>query len=374
MALWFSRTTPAFQIRLILAALMAVLAMQWVRPPNASPVNEPRRPLSLENQVFAESPRATITPECQKSIDRGTEWLVSAISLNGVGADVGQRPDLSCTAITGLALLSQGNTFSGGRHSRELRSILNVMLQKIDDLDYDERRGLAPSLVQRKIGRNADLFLSALFLSQAFGDSSYNNKDIHKSLDKLVGIIAGTQGKDGTWGNDSWAPVLGTVLGWESLRAASSCGIKVDASATLAGKALLNKLKEKSADEADWMHHFYKEASSIRVLHSMGYRDEPDFEKCVQRILKLAREDHRHFAQAGGEEYLAFSLVTECLLQRPRDSWQPWYPTVCDKLIRIQNRDGSWSGHHCITDRTFCTAAVLLTLQAPLRCMPISDL
>ena len=33
-------------------------------------------------------------------------------------------------------------------------------------------------------------------------------------------------------------------------------------------------------------------------------------------------------------------------------------------LNRMQNADGSWSGHHCITGRTFCTASALLVLMA----------
>ena len=31
-------------------------------------------------------------------------------------------------------------------------------------------------------------------------------------------------------------------------------------------------------------------------------------------------------------------------------------------LNRIQNDDGSWTGHHCITGRTFCTSTALLVL------------
>jgi hypothetical protein len=43
-------------------------------------------------------------------------------------------------------------------------------------------------------------------------------------------------------------------------------------------------------------------------------------------------------------------------------------------VIRVQNRDGSWSGHHCITARSFCTSAALLTLLAPNLFLPISNL
>jgi hypothetical protein len=35
---------------------------------------------------------------------------------------------------------------------------------------------------------------------------------------------------------------------------------------------------------------------------------------------------------------------------------------MTENLNAIQNEDGSWSGQHCITGRTFCTAAALMTL------------
>src|SRR5262249_1667192 len=157
-----------------------------------------------------------------------------------------------------------------------------------------------------------------------------------------------TQGPDGTWGDESWAPVLGTVMGWESLRAASSCGMKVEASAQLAGKALFKKLKAKNEDHGDWMQNFYKTASTVPVPYALNYRADPVLQLSVQRILNIAAKDARPFTEAGGEEYLAFFLVTECLLQGKDESWQAWYPTARDKIIRVQNSDGSWTGHHCI--------------------------
>ena len=318
---------------------------------------------------------AKITPSAKKSIERGTDWLISAMRLDGsVGTDVGQPPDLGCTAIVGLALLSQGNTPTGGPRFMELRRVLDAVLNMLEELPDGDVPLKSVTLVQRKIGRNAELFLSALFLSQVLGEAPDAEKDIRRALDKAVASICRAQREDGTWGDESWAPVLGTVLGWESLRASSSAGLKVDASAKLAGEALLTKLKAKKTDEQHWMHEFYKNASSIRVLYSLNYRSEPVFQECVERILKIAHQDDRPFVQAGGEEFLAFFLVTECLLQEQTENWQTWYPTVRDKIVRIQNADGSWSGHHCITARTFCTAAALLTLQAPNLAMPVSNL
>ena len=53
------------------------------------------------------------------------------------------------------------------------------------------------------------------------------------------------------------------------------------------------------------------------------------------------------------------------------DDWATWFPTMRDKIVGVQNADGSWTGHHC-TSRTFCTAAILV-LTSPNRYLPISQ-
>jgi hypothetical protein len=43
--------------------------------------------------------------------------------------------------------------------------------------------------------------------------------------------------------------------------------------------------------------------------------------------------------------------------------WQKWYDNISGRMIRIQNQDGSWNGHHCITSPVFCTATSVLILS-----------
>jgi hypothetical protein len=61
------------------------------------------------------------------------------------------------------------------------------------------------------------------------------------------------------------------------------------------------------------------------------------------------------------------------MLQKGGADWKLWFPVVRDKIVSIQNSDGSWTGHHCITSRTFCTAAACLVLTSPYRYLPISQ-
>ncbi len=121
------------------------------------------------------------------------------------------------------------------------------------------------------------------------------------------------------------------------------------------------------------MHQLYKNASGIRVLYEMEMEDEAIAQKAWREVLSLVTRDNTPFTQAGGEEFLAFHLITETMLKKGGADWNQWFPVVRDKLIKVQNADGSWTGHHCITSRTFCTAASVLVLTSPYRFLPISQ-
>jgi hypothetical protein len=70
------------------------------------------------------------------------------------------------------------------------------------------------------------------------------------------------------------------------------------------------------------------------------------------------------FGSNGGEEFLSFMNISETLLVKGGDDWLKWDQKVSEGLYRAQDKDGSWSGHHCITGKTFCTASALLVLMA----------
>jgi len=69
------------------------------------------------------------------------------------------------------------------------------------------------------------------------------------------------------------------------------------------------------------------------------------------------------FGNNGGEEFLSFLMTGESMLMQGGDSWKKWYDMMSGKLVNMQNLDGSWNGHHCITSPVFCTATCLLILS-----------
>ena len=80
----------------------------------------------------------------------------------------------------------------------------------------------------------------------------------------------------------------------------------------------------------------------------------------------LERDDGllRGFGNNGGEEYLSFYLIGQSLQLSDQNSWENWKGKVSKIVKPLQGPDGSWVGQHCITDRSFCTATVILSLLA----------
>ncbi len=316
-----------------------------------------------------------VTPQSEQAVRRGTAWLMKTMRRDGgCGVDIGQPPDIGCTAVVGLALLSQGNTPVEGPRSEEMRKIVSFILRAVEVMPHDDITSAQNTQLQRKIGRHAHSFFAALFLSQVLGEG-WNPVPQLRAITKLTAAITKSQTAAGNWTGQSWAPTLGTVMGWVSLRGAHFAGLKVEASANKTAEHLIATMKNnlKNQKKGSWMHTLYKNATGIRVLYAMGKEKDAIAVKAWEDVLSVVTKDNTPFSQAGGEEYLAFHLITETMLQKGGDDWKKWFVPVRDKIIGVQNSDGSWTGKHCITSRTFCTAAALLVLTSPNRYLPISQ-
>lgn len=314
------------------------------------------------------------TPQSERAVQRGDEWLMKTMHRDGgCGVDIGQPTDIGCTAMVGLALMAQGNTPVEGPKSREVQRIVSFILRATENMPTDDITSQMGTQLQNKIGRHAHSFFAALFLAEVIGEG-WDTEPVRDGLKRVIAAIVGSQTQQGHWGDQSWAPMLGTVMGWVSLRASHYAGIKVGGSPDLVAKYLVQQMQVNLAqNQGSWMHTLYKNATGIRVLYALGMDDDPIAKKAFEDVKQLVNKDNTAFSQAGGEEYLAFHLITETMLQKGGDDWATWFPTMRDKAVGVQNADGSWTGHHCITSRTFCTAAAILVLTAPNRYLPISQ-
>lgn len=316
---------------------------------------------------------ATFTPESEKSVRLAMDWLLKTRNSNGgCGVDIGQTSDIGTSAMVGLAMMSCGATPIEGRFSGPLRNIQSYLLRQTENMPANDITGATGTQLQGKIGRHAHSFFAALFFSQIVGMGE-NPAPVYQGLKRVVSAIVRAQDRDGDWGAESWAPVLGTVMGWVSLRAADSVGITVGRAPQKTADHLIRTMRNNLSRNQGWMHTLYKNATGIRVLYEMEMEEDPVAKGAWRDVLNLVQRDNTPFTQAGGEEFLAFHLITETMLKKGGEDWNQWFDMVRDKLISVQNTEGSWTGHHCITSRTFCTAAAVLVLTSPYRFLPVSQ-
>lgn len=327
------------------------------------------------NSSVNEGDLEEVTENSRKAIKKGTAWLLKAINKDGgAGLDIGTTSDVCCTGVVGVALLSQGNTPMEGEHRRRQKKITEYLLRRTEQMGSTGSMQNTRSQIEGDLGPFATHFFSTICLSQMIGESP-NVDRCRRALQRLERYISSNQRGDGSWGTDAWAPMLATACGWISLRAANFAGISVAGSSVRAGEYLIRNMPQigRKWGSGSWYHRLYGTAAGLRVLYAMAREADPKAQKALQDILALVETNNRAFGGAGGEEYLTFHFMTEMLMQQGGDDWVRWYPVVRDKLVRVQNNDGSWTGHHCITSRTFSTACALMTLTAPNRFLPISQ-
>lgn len=254
------------------------------------------------------------------------------------------------------------------------------------------------------------------------------------ALNKTIGKIETNQQADGTFaGNAGWASVLSQGLCSKALNRASQKGVAVKAetikrdldqsvaqlapdktavggtgatatSAAVGGRASVALSGPGKADAGVELYSLSANASRVQdtvntnlarkttaesVLKSataddstkdkarsdlkeVAEAEKANAQATRQVVASLGNERFlRGFGNNGGEEFLSYMNLSETLLAQGGESWEKWDRQVCETVTKVQNEDGSWSGHHCITGRTFCTAAALLTMMADRAPVPV---
>ena len=357
----------------------------------------------------------------QVSIEHGLDWIVRAQNDNGGwGAGTHSRQDImdphavnsdpATTAMVSMALLRSGSTFNSGKYSAQLRKSLEYILRSVESssntsYNITDQTG---TQIQIKLGANIDVILASQFLTNSL---DYLNNDrslkdrVKKSLNSCVFKIQKAQDSNGSISGSGWAGVLQSSFASNALEAAQAQGATVDDAALQRAREFQkNNYDSKtgsvntdmgagvmlysvsgstraSAKEARKVQEELEKAkkdgrldqnapASAENLEKIGFdKDEAMKYSTAYNVYQSAkvqaqREDVMDgFGSNGGEEFLSYLQTGESMIIGKDNSWAKWYDNISGRMLRIQNDDGSWSGHHCITSPVFCTATCLLILS-----------
>lgn len=361
------------------------------------------------------------TPEkVDQSVKKGLAWIGSAQGHDGgwgAGSHYNQKQmdphsvksDPATSALVAMSLLRTDNTLSKGAYSKHLQKVTDFLLLAVEQCPDNQPylTTLTNTQPQTKLGRNIDVILTAQYftnlLRYPIADAQLK-KRIEKALDKCVARIQSSQDKDGSWKDGGWAPVLQSALANNALESADDVGRKVDkdvlkksrdyqnsnfnvqtnstvtdkaAGVMLYGLSSTTRASARESKRAQELVNKAKKEGRIRDnkvteenLRQAGV-DLPEAKQLVTAYSinkatqeQSVREDVMSgFGNNGGEEFMSFLMTGESMLMQGGDNWKKWYDMMSGKLLNIQNNDGSWNGHHCITSPVFCTATCLLILS-----------
>ena len=68
------------------------------------------------------------------------------------------------------------------------------------------------------------------------------------------------------------------------------------------------------------------------------------------------------YGSIGGEEFFSYLNISDSLKRTGGKEWGDWHSKITQKILKLQNNDGTWAGHHCITGRVAVTSAAILNL------------
>ena len=349
---------------------------------------------------WAQTQRTTPEPKTapapvSTAVDKGARWLASVQGADGGwGQDGGvassARPgerlessgnDVANTAVAALALLQAGR-----QYQPQVERALAFVLQRIeassaDGLAITDRQG---TQIQRKLGPYIDTFLSSMLMSQVDGRASTPalNARVRKALQKTVAKIEKHQQSDGSWNiAGGWAPVLGTSMASRSLFEAKNRGVAVDAAVMAraenytvsaisappppAAPAMAEKLsvgRPVASAEAAGVP-LYQSAQALEQL-SRTAADRAQNAKQISAIQgQLASAAFvSGYGSMGGEEFFSYLNISDSMKRVGGDAWSKWHVDITQKIVGLQNSDGTWAGHHCITGRVAMTSAAILNL------------
>ena len=374
----------------------------------------------FEDQYSFSEVRVQRQKETEASIDGGVEWLVTAQNDNGgwgAGSHYQQNvldpkavnTDPATTAMSAMALLRTGSSLSAGPYTKQLKKATMYLIEAVENTP-EERMTITPETntqIQVKLGGNIDAILTLQYLSNIVDEVNDKNLEerIRKSMDVCTAKIERNQGNDGSMNGAGWAGVLQSSLATNALEAAQAKGAEVDEETlersrdyqksnydvnsgnvrtemgagivlySVSGTARATakdarKVKEEIA-KAEREGRIRKGTDvNAAVLQEIGFgaKEAEVYAASYQAFAStksLAQDDNvvTGFGNNGGEEFLSYLQTGESLIIGKDESWNDWYKAVSDKMVAIQNADGSWNGHHCITSPVFCTATALLILS-----------
>jgi hypothetical protein len=406
--------------------VVSIAAVQAEPPAKVTKPTPVKPPAGVKVTPQAEpepKPTADVKP-LPSYLSTSLQWLIDAQFENGgwgAGLNSAQQirdpkmvqADPATTAFAAMALIRSGSSLQKGPYKGNVKKALEFLLDAVEKtpktaVNITTQHGTQP---QSKLGQNIDVAMTAQFLARVVPLTGHDpglTNHTNAALDKCLRILENSQQTDGSWNTAGWAPVLNSAMANNALELGQKAGRKVEKSTLdrsrnyqasnvntetkdvaldkAAGIQLyaLSSAQRATAVESKKVRKTLMEAEEVteedletvdevvNILLDQGVEKEEAEVSAQAYMANRAAAERMNddsvlsgFGNNGGEEFLSYMMTSEAYIESgDLEGWNNWHTRMSNLFGKIQNQNGSWSGHHCITSPVFCTAAIIMTLTA----------
>jgi hypothetical protein len=313
------------------------------------------------------------------SLERGLAWLSKAIEESPDGALPRQGAEewgpVGVTALGALALMAGGNLPGRGPHGAAVERTVGYLLGKCDLDPLSARKGYI-SASGDALSRMHGHGYATLVLAEAYGMSPWDGR-LKRALVAAVDVTQASQTSEGGWW---YEPERGaqhegsvTICLVQSLRAARNSGIEVERDVVRRAEDYVERL-QKADGTFRYMLEMEKStvaltAASIATLNMAGRYEDTVIQRGADAIWTRL-EDRRSSGGASDWPLYERLHLAQALWQLSDDeSFQRWFEAERTRVLREQERDGSWRSRRY--GDAYATAVNCLVLALPEGLLPI---
>ena len=307
------------------------------------------------------SSKSTLTPEEQRAINKGLEWLASQQTRSGRWVGQGGRYPAAMTGMAGIALSCEGSTATQGKYSANIRRAIDYLTAQ------SQPNGLIGSqLDDRYIYGHG---FAMLFLSQALGEEEDADRraTLIDVLTRAVVFSGQAQTSNGGWGyvsakeGNDFDEGSTTITQVQGLRGCRNAGIPVP-------KEIIDKAVtyiHRCTNEDGGVIYSLKSggggrpaitAAAVSCLLNAGEYDD----SCVPRQLEYCKKNLDNISNSGmGYWHYAHYYYAQVKYRSGGDEWETYRSQISKRIISEMQPNGCWNQGY---NGAVMTSAINLTI------------
>src|SRR5262245_33757493 len=329
--------------------------------------------------------RGMITPEAQRAIDDGLQYLAQQQAADGSFGTGQFQGNVAITSLCGLAFLAGGHQPGRGKYGKVVSKIVDYILA--------QEEGNSGFLNNRRAHIHGPMYnhgFATLFLAEVHGmvPGRRLKDQVKDTLERAVKLTINSQSNqpnhEGGW---RYRPVRGdadisvTICQIMALRAARNAGISVPKSTADECIKYVKRCQDPVSGGFRYQASiggnpgFARTAAGVVALFSAGVYEGEQVTKGLEFLNRYRPgrgQFHDHETRV--HYYYGHYYAAQAMWTAGGRYFRDWFPAVRDELMRRAAQGGHRQDNHWFDGtfcRHYCTAMALIILQIPNNYLPI---